>query len=141
MIKSVYRKIEKKPKVQKYVIYAVILYVLYKIINELRFGLFNQSSMIEGMSSGSKLTLFHMNGCGHCENMMPEWDKFSKLNPSSSAKFEASDPKGKEIIKGDANIKVTGYPTIILLDANNKKMKDYDKGRTATEFKAFITEN
>ena len=34
MIKSVFRKIEKKPKVQKYVIYAVMLYVVYKIINE-----------------------------------------------------------------------------------------------------------
>lgn len=138
MIKSVFRKIEKKPKVQKYVIYAVMLYVVYKIINEIRFGFFNQSGIIEGMETGSKLTLFHMTGCGHCEKMMPEWDKFSKLNPNSSAKYEASSPKGKELGKEHG---VQGYPTILLLDANNKKLKDYDKGRTAAEFKAFITEN
>ena len=72
---------------------------------------------IEGMSSGSKLTLFHMNGCPHCVKMMPEWDKFSKLNPGKTQKHEASDVQ--DLTK---KLNIQGFPTIMLLDANNNKI-------------------
>ena len=40
-----------------------------------------------------ELVLFHMNGCGHCVNFMPEWDKFSKETQGvlNTRKVEASD--------------------------------------------------
>ena len=136
MLKGVMKKINKRPKVQKYIIYAVLAYVLYKIVNEIRFGFFHQNSMIEGMSSGSKLTLFHMNGCPHCVKMMPEWDKFAKLNPGKCEKHEASDVQ--DLTK---KLNIQGFPTIMLLDANNNKIKDYDGDRTAAGFKAFLTQN
>ena len=77
-----------------------------------------------------------MNGCPHCVNMMPEWDKFAKLNPGVTEKHEASD--AQELTK---KLKITGFPTIMLLDKQNNKVKAYDGGRTAAEFKAFITQN
>ncbi len=136
LIKKAVKKVQKLPKKQRYVIYAVTLYALYKLVQEIRFGFFNQYSMIEGMASGNKLVLFHMNGCPHCVNMMPEWDKFAKLNPGLTEKHEASD--AEELTK---KLKISGFPTIMLLDKQNNKVKAYDGGRTAAEFKAFITQN
>jgi thiol-disulfide isomerase/thioredoxin len=136
LIKKAVKKVQKLPKKQRYVVYAVILYALYKLVQEIRFGFFNQYSMIEGLSSGNKLVLFHMKGCPHCVNMMPEWDKFAKLNPGQTAKHEASDVQ--ELTN---KLKITGFPTIMLLDRQNNKIKAYDGGRTANEFKAFITQN
>ncbi len=136
MIYGIVRKINKRPKVQRYIIYGVLAYVIYTIVNEIRFGLFHSGTMIEGMSSGSKLTLFHMNGCPHCVKMMPEWDKFAKLNPGKCEKHEASDVQ--DLTK---KLNIQGFPTIMLLDANNNKIKDYDGDRTAAGFKAFLTQN
>lgn len=136
LIKKAVKKVQKLPKNQRYVVYAVALYALYKLIQEIRFGFFNQYSMMEGMASGNKLVLFHMNGCPHCVKMMPEWDKFAKLNPGKTEKHEASDAK-----QLTDRLKITGFPTIMLLDSQNNKVKDYSGGRTAAEFKAFLAQN
>ena len=44
----------------------------------------NASSMVEFASrdrTAPEVILFHMNGCGHCRAMMPEWEKFKKKHP------------------------------------------------------------
>ena len=38
-------------------------------------------------------------------------------------------------------LKITGFPTIMLLDSQNNKVKEYSGGRTAAGFKAFLAQN
>ena len=51
---------------------------------------------------------------------------------------EQSEPRGRHLVKKH---KVRGFPTILLLDHNGNKIKDYEGGRTASEFKEFCQEN
>ena len=90
----------------------------------------------EGFSnSGNKFVLFHMNKCGYCKQMMPEWDKFaSSYNGDVEIKkIEAS--SGNPLLNKHG---VDSYPTIMLLDKNGNKVKDYDGERTASAFKSFL---
>ena len=57
-------------------------------------------------------------------------------NPNKSEKHEASD--SKELTE---KLNIQGFPTIMLLDANNSKIKDYDGDITAAGFKAFLAQN
>ena len=63
--------------------------------------------------------LFHLNGCGHCQRFMPEWDKFSdqakqlKLIKTLKVEGGTKDPLIKKF-----NIK--GYPTICVARGGKK---------------------
>ena len=74
-----------------------------------------------------ELVLFHMNGCGHCVNFMPEWDKFSKETQGvlNTRKVEASDdPQAIE------KAGVTSFPTIGPVNNNGKLLSEYNGPRT-----------
>lgn len=87
----------------------------------------NNAFYSEGFENKKTLVFFHMNGCGHCTKMMPEWNAFEKENKTNvaSKKFERS--QAPELIEKH---KIQGFPTIMLLDSNNNKVKDYDGPRT-----------
>ena len=112
-------------------IYLVVKY-LYKKINN-----------IEGfhLNNGEKALCFlHMNGCGHCKDFMPEWNKAVKTNKSKIKMFdyEISTQDGKEL--ADKH-NVSGFPSVLLLDSNNNKIKEYDGERTKTGLLNFLNNN
>jgi thiol-disulfide isomerase/thioredoxin len=78
-----------------------------------------------------------MNGCKHCEDMKPEWNKFKKSYKGSVElkEIEQSDmtPEQKEW--------VNGFPTLVLVE-NNAVVKTFDGAtRTASEFQSFLDLN
>ncbi len=101
-----------------FILFMVIFSSLYKVSLNLN---------IEGLSNNRELVFVHMNGCGHCEKLMPHWDAAKSENKSSISmrKVEMSEKDGPKLVK-EHNIK--GFPTIILLD-NGKKVKEYDGQR------------
>ena len=40
--------------------------------------LIRNGATTEGFKGRKSLLLLHMEGCGHCEKLMPEWDKFNQ---------------------------------------------------------------
>ena len=91
------------------------------------------------LEPGSKeLLLMHMNGCGHCERLMPEWKKFETNNNSgiSTRAVEISD--GQDLAK---KYNVNGFPTILLLGKNGKKLDTYDGPRTADGLSSYCNKN
>ena len=72
--------------------------------------------------------------------MQGEWDKFENDHPKNIkvSQVESSSDRGKELIKSHD---VSGFPTILLLDENGNKVKDYDGERSAQAFKKFCKEN
>jgi len=77
-------------------------------------------------SSQSKLTkannvlLFYRDGCPFCEIFKPEWAKIEKVLGERAKKFNTADPKSASLA---FQYKVTGVPSIILIDKNGNHEK------------------
>jgi thiol-disulfide isomerase/thioredoxin len=84
--------------------------------------------------------LVHANWCGHCQHLMPEWDKMEnnikndpKLNKNCDIVKIESENYNKEIPKYEnminQSIPVEGYPTIFLI--KNRHIEKYGGERSA----------
>jgi len=96
----------------------------------------------EGFASGGnqkELVFIHMNGCGHCEKMKPDWKAANKENKSSikMRDVEMSQGDGPELCKKH---KINGFPTIILLE-NGQKVSDYNGERSKNGILEFLNSN
>jgi len=122
----------------KVIIIVLILIIGRTITEKLTWGLFSEQ-YIENFGSGAEtafagavgaeMVLCHMNGCGHCKNMMPEWDKFSKQGKIKTRKIEVGEDK--DFMRQHD---VSSFPTILLLDKNGKKLDEYQGERDASSF-------
>jgi len=86
----------------------------------------------EGFENKKTLVFFHMNGCGHCTKMMPEWHAFEKNNKTNIATKKIERSQAPELIERH---NIQGFPSIMLLDSKNDKIKDYDGERTRKIYK------
>jgi thiol-disulfide isomerase/thioredoxin len=113
------------------IVISASLFYAYKNLSE-------QGSFIENFENAGdeKLTLFHWNNCGHCKNMMPDWDKLEKAYPNQTAKYEKDEISEEQM----SEFKINGYPTICIVK-DGKKYKDYEGGRTYDEMEVFLKEN
>jgi thioredoxin-like negative regulator of GroEL len=91
----------------------------------------------EGFSGQKEFVLVHMNGCGHCEKLMPEWDDAASENKTDikMRAVEMSEGDGPKLCKKH---NITGFPTIILLDSKGKKLDDYNGERNKDGILGFL---
>jgi len=82
-----------------------------------------------------KVVYFYMNGCGHCNSFSPIWDEFTQDCPLATHKIESADA-GQMMSKYG----ISGFPTILLLDGNNNKVKELEGDRTLTNLNAMISQ-
>jgi len=90
-------------------------------------------------------TLYYMNGCPHCETILPEYKAFQASGQYKSANgavtsikmFEQADPAAAPGIQAN-NVK--GFPTFIFTSKNGKNVP-YNGDRTVPAMKAFIDQN
>jgi hypothetical protein len=90
-------------------------------------------------------TLYYMNGCPHCESILPEYKAFQASGQYKSASgavtsikmFEQADPAAASGIQAN-NVK--GFPTFIFTSKDGKNMP-YNGDRTVPAMKAFIDQN
>ena len=80
-----------------------------------------------------KVVYFYMNGCPHCDSFSPIWDDFKQTSPLPTHKIESAD--AGEMLK---KYNISGFPTILLLDKNNNKLKELEGDRTLVGLNALI---
>ena len=92
----------------------------------------------EGFEGRKELLLLHMEGCPHCVNLMPEWNKFCEENDTSIKTKMIEKDEDKSLVK---KYGVEGFPTILLLDSSGEKIKTYEGPRTAKGLLDFCHQN
>jgi thiol-disulfide isomerase/thioredoxin len=79
------------------------------------------------------LTLFHMNGCGHCVALKPKWQKnkqkYKDLLPIEDIEYSENPAAAKKY-------NVNGFPTIIFTH-KGKKVIEYNGDRSAKDLENF----
>ena len=89
-------------------------------------------------------TMYYMNGCPHCESILPEFKNFAaagqiQLNGTKTKirMLEQSDPAAAPELEAR---KVKGFPTFILGTANGNYV-EYQGERSVDSIKKFIGQN
>ena len=94
--------------------------------------------------SQNTFTLYYMNGCPHCETILPAFRTFV-----ASGQYEANGKKTKIRMLEQADPaaapeleanNVKGFPTLVLATVDGKNM-EYSGERTVPAFKEFIAQN
>lgn len=89
-------------------------------------------------------TLYYMNGCPHCESILPEYKKFAA---AGQIVMNGKTTKIRMLEQGDPNAapeleanNVKGFPTFVLNTADGKNL-EYQGDRTVPAISEFITKN
>jgi hypothetical protein len=89
-------------------------------------------------------TMYYMNGCPHCESILPEYKNFAASGQFSLGEkktqirmLEQADPSAAPELEA-RNVK--GFPTFIL-ETTNGKFVEYQGDRSVDAIKQFIGEN
>jgi len=83
--------------------------------------------------NGHEVVFYHMNDCGHCDNMMEEWEKFVREN---------TDINTRKVEKNDipSDVEISSFPTIHLLN-QGQQIAEFNDNRTAVALKQFYDDN
>jgi len=107
------------------VLLVLVLFLLVKYLIKSR----------EGFDGQKTLLLCHMDGCGHCDKLMPEWDSFTRANKTDILTKKVEANEDSSLMKKH---EVEGYPTILLLGSNGEKLDTYDGDRTKDGLLSYI---
>tara|TARA_B100001063_G_C16725556_1_gene536170 strand:+ start:454 stop:903 length:450 start_codon:yes stop_codon:yes gene_type:complete len=143
-LKKLIKKLEKQPDYVRLGLMLVVAYGIYYLFKQLRWGVGN-NFYLEGFGNkdfkDKTFVFFKMNGCGHCKAMQSEWDKFVKHNDPASSGVKTAIVVAQEDKETTEKYKITGFPTLLLIE-KNEIVKSFDEpDRTADKFKSFITSN
>ena len=114
-----------------------ILYIAALIVVAYYFNKYVLTNMnVENFENDGKkkVVYFYMNGCPHCDSFSPIWDEFKQTSKLPTHKIESADA-GEMMSK----YKISGFPTILLLDENNNKLKELEGPRTIAGLNAMIS--
>ena len=129
-IKTAVKKFKNKDFLIQFFVLIAIIIGLGFLINAFS----NNREYYGNVSNNNKLVYFHMNGCGHCEKLTPEWNKFVSNNANNyDCVFE-------KIEANEAPSDIKGYPTVVLIKSNNEK-KTFEDERTEEGLKQFLDKN
>jgi thiol-disulfide isomerase/thioredoxin len=101
------------------------------------FDLFNSGGSVDSMNKdkSTKLVYFYMDGCGHCKNFTPTWDKFCSANSSTIKTYKFEQAQVREQIN---KYGISGFPAVLLLDENNAKIDEYNGERTLEGLTSYV---
>jgi hypothetical protein len=124
---------------------AVVVAIMLYLSTLLSGGGLNRSDGFRDLGEKQPtFTLYYMNGCPHCETILPDYRTFA-----ASGQFETVGQKVKirMLEQGDpvaapelAANNVKGFPTFVLNTTQGKNI-EYSGERTVPAMKEFITKN
>ena len=117
--------------------YFLIFVIVFNLVSYV-LSLIRNGAIKEGFKGRKSLLLLHMEGCPHCVKLMPEWDKFTQMNNTSIITKSVEKDDDRALVK---RYGVEGFPTILLLDSNGKKLDTYTGARNAQGLLSYCQQN
>lgn len=108
--------------------------------------LFFKRKTIETFQGSAKgeITFFHMNGCGHCSKMKPEWDNFEQnWNDNELVVNNKEQGEARDLCK---KYNIRGFPTIVFTingeipEKATSQEHVYNGDRTASDLERWAKE-
>jgi thiol-disulfide isomerase/thioredoxin len=117
----------------------MIIYIAVKMLKETDIETFKSK-----VKSGAPvIVFFHMTGCGHCEEMQPEWIKLqqSEMMKNKGVHVASIERQQMDKLKMDPDIKsivagVDGFPTIKFIKGKN--VYTYEGDRKIDAFVSWV---
>lgn len=124
--------------VLKIVIFLGLFFLVRIGLDALLWGGHENEQNVEGFQDpqGKSVILFHWKDCGHCKKMMPEWERFKKLN-AHNKKYKIIALEKDEAPELIQKHNVQGFPTIIGTNEKGEKVKDFEGERKAEDLQRF----
>ena len=117
---------------------AIIVYVSVVMLDK------KKDAFVDIGQKTNVFTLYYMNGCPHCETILPEYKKFAAAGQVIT---NGKKTKIRMLEQGDPNAapelearNVKGFPTFILNTADGKYI-EYQGDRTVPAIGQFINQN
>ena len=134
LFKNIIKNFKKLPIIIQLGILLCLLLILFK----------KKVEPFENNSSKAEITFFHMEGCGHCQKMKPEWTNFE--NDWSDKQVIVNDKEQGEAKDLCQKYNIKGFPTILFtvngdVPQNSQNQEHvYSGDRTSSSFKEWANE-
>jgi hypothetical protein len=133
------------PNVRILLLVAIVLAILFYMSTLLSGGGMQRFDFFTDLGeSVNTFTMYYMNGCPHCESILPEFRTFA-----ASGQIETNGKKTKirMLEQGDPSAapeleanNVKGFPTFVLSTVDGKTV-EYNGDRTVSAMREFISGN
>jgi thiol-disulfide isomerase/thioredoxin len=99
---------------------------------------FDGSSVVGASENPWRFNMYYVDWCPHCHHAKPEFEKLGStmtIGGRSVALNAIEAEKNPEAVQG---LKISGYPTFLLYDAEGNLVKDYSGPRKTAGFRSFL---
>jgi hypothetical protein len=132
------------PNIRVLLVCAIVLAILTYLAILISGGGLQIDTFKDVGQSVNTFTLYYMNGCPHCEDILPEYKKFVSAGQISNGRtktqirmLEQGDPAAASELEAN-NVK--GFPTFIFTTVDGKTI-EYKGDRTVPAMTEFIKQN
>ena len=133
ILKTFQKRLSFKKPIASILFVGALMLIIFYYFNKTIFTNMNSENFEN--NGQKKVVYFYMDGCQHCDSFSPIWDEFVKISPLPTHKIESAN--AGEMMN---TYNISGFPTILLLDENNNKLKELDGPRTVAGLNAMISQ-
>lgn len=133
ILKTFQKRLSLKKPIASILFVGALVLVIFYYFNKTIFTNMNSENFEN--NGQKKVVYFYMDGCPHCDSFSKTWDEFIKICPLPTHKIESAN--AGEMMN---TYNISGFPTILLLDENNNKLKELDGPRTVAGLNAMISQ-
>ena len=95
--------------------------------------------VVEGASENPwKFNMYYVDWCPHCHHAKPEFEKLGSTMTIGGQKVACNAIEAEKNPEAVQGLKISGYPTFLLYDAEGNLVKDYSGPRKTAGFRSFL---
>ena len=88
-----------------------------------------------------KFNMYYVDWCPHCHHAKPEFEQLGATTTIGGQKVECNAIEAEKNPEAVQGLKISGYPTFVLYDAEGNMVKDYSGPRKTAGFRSFLEDN